>query len=485
MILDLVLLAWLCGGGVAQAGLLLLLGRWPNAMRAAHVAGALLSVAAALAAVQRAGLDRAVYVTPGRGLPLGLWLEPLGAFAALLIALAAAFCAVFAAGHARAAPVTQPARLAAAMALSASAACCLALAGTLATLALALPLTAAAAALLIAHASAGRAAAAAYALFCDFALRALLLLVPVAIWAATQLNLTVLQPGGILAQADRLEQGVVLAALLVGLGGLTLRPLRSWPGAAVLAPAPGAVLLLTGGLTVPLAAAVLKVLRFGFAADLAELEAARWALLALLGASLAASGVAMLRRETWRERLALLTWSQLALLLFGALLGSPGALLGGVLQMGAAWATCLGLGLAIAVVDVATGRDRPALVRGLGRRMPLTFLAFTAAALSASGAPPLAGGWARVWLAAGASQAGAQWALLPMLAAGVLTFFAFGLPAVRASIDPAPEQPFSRPDGASLLLLGPTVAAGLCAALFMLWVEPILGRIGLLGGGAG
>lgn len=485
MSLELLVLAWLCAGGLVQAPVLLLSRRWPGAVHAVHLLCAFSMAAAALVGLQRARLDGGLFVLAGGGLPLGFWLEPLGAFAALLITLAGACCAVFAAGYARAAPGVRVERLAAAMALSVSAGACMALAGSLFTLTLAAPMMAAAAGLLTASAGGRRAGAAGYAVFRDFAVRAVLFLAPATVWVAVRQGQTLFSPAGMLGGIEPGEASVLLAALLIGVGGLSLRPLRAWPQAAALAPAPGAVLLMTGGLAIPIAAAALKVLRFGFADALVSVQALRLALLLLLGVSLIWSGLEMLRRETWRERLALLTWSQVALLLFGALLGSGGAFLGGVLQLGAAWASCLALGLAVAVVDAATGRDRPAQVRGLARRMPLTFLAFTVASLSASGAPPLAGGWARMWLAAGAAQAGLPVALAPMLLLSVCTFFAFGLPAARAAIDPAPEQPFSRPDGAAMLLVTPTAAAGACTVLFVFWVEPILARLQLISGGAG
>lgn len=469
------LLVWLCAGGLVHALLLLGLSRWRAALPTVHVAVSGLTAVAALQAL-------AVSLAGGRPLLRLSWagpeltwrLEPLGALCVTLICLAGLACSIYAVGYVRALRERQPLRLQSWMALSVSAGCSMALAGGLFAQLLGFLAVGIAAAALVGHASGGRAARAGERLLLLFVCCGMGLILPALAWTSHSAGSADFLPGGLLpGQVGAGDADVLLVLFFLGLLGFGILPFGGWMRDLTLAPAPAAALLLGASVTLPLGLAFLKVCRFVFADALLQAGIGRPLVIGLCALGMAVASIAMMLQQSLRDRLAHLASAQLSLVGLGAALGGAAASLGAALQLAAASVALLALTLALGAIDAATGRDAVRQMPGLARRMPLTFLAFTAAALSAAGAPPLAGAWARLWLASGASEAGYGLVAGVVLLAGLSAFAAFGAPAVRASIDPAPTDPFTRPDGASILLSAPTAAVGLVACLFVLLLDPL------------
>ena len=118
---------------------------------------------------------------------------------------------------------------------------------------------------------------------------------------------------------------------------------------------------------------------------------------------------------------------------------------------------------------------------GAGRRMPLTMLAFSVAALGMIGVPPVAGFVSKWWLGTGAALAGHPWALA-VLAGSSLLNAAYFLPLLyRAWFLPPPDDgpavPLFRREGDWGLVLPPlvTAAAALGAGLLAAFAFSPLG----------
>ena len=111
-------------------------------------------------------------------------------------------------------------------------------------------------------------------------------------------------------------------------------------------------------------------------------------------------------------------------------------------------------------------------MNGVGRRMPLTTLAFTIGALGMMGAPLTAGAISKAWLSDGASAAGMEWAIWVLWGSSLLNA-AYFLPILhRAWLKPLPVDwpheeihPVGRRETAWLLLLPPLVTAVLTVAV--------------------
>lgn len=477
------LLAVLCFGGAGQALAMTFLARVPEWRNGAHIGFSGLAAATSLGLLfavisgHEPSIALAWPISPGE---LALRAEPIGALVAALIACSGFAISVYAVGFVRAVKEQQPARLQALSGLAVSLAAAAALADSLTTFFIFYMALAICSCALVVHGSNGRAARAGGRALLVFLLFGLGAFWPATIWTESLAGDVTFLAGGILeGKVSTIEANALLALFFLGLGAMACPPLQGWSRDLALAPSPCASLSLAVLMPCVLGVGLLKITLFIFGSALIEAEFTRPALIGLCAFSILAHGVAMARREGLRARLVDLAAVQMASVALGALLGGSSAALGAALQLAAGCFSSLALFLSIGSVWVATARDDARATRGLARELPLSFLAFTVAALSAAGTPPLAGAWPRLWLAAGAQQAHYWPVAIALLGSGFLTFAALVGPAVRAAIDPAPEDPFTRPDGASLLLSVPAAIASAASIGLVLALDPLSRMIAL------
>ena len=101
---------------------------------------------------------------------------------------------------------------------------------------------------------------------------------------------------------------------------------------------------------------------------------------------------------------------------------------------------------------------------GIGRRMPLTTAAFTVGALGMIGVPPVAGFVSKLYLGAGAAQAG-QWWVIAVLAVSSLLNAMYFLPVLHRAWFRPQNGPWPHEDGrgrdAKPMLLVPVLLTAL------------------------
>ena len=121
-------------------------------------------------------------------------------------------------------------------------------------------------------------------------------------------------------------------------------------------------------------------------------------------------------------------------------------------------------------IYVATGLTNISDMRGLGKRMPLVFIAFFIASLSIIGIPPLAGDWPKYELMQGAADADLDYVPIVLIVSSLLNI-AYLLPIPILALMPPPGSPepapYKRPGGAPLLTVAaPCFTAALCFIMF-------------------
>ncbi|MBF9048850.1 putative monovalent cation/H+ antiporter subunit A [Roseobacter sp. HKCCD9010] len=119
--------------------------------------------------------------------------------------------------------------------------------------------------------------------------------------------------------------------------------------------------------------------------------------------------------------------------------------------------------LMIGIVDHATGTREAEVLRGLGRKMPITALAAVMAAVSMAGIPPLVGfiGKEFLYKAGLELDQGMIWVTGAAFAASALMFAVAGIVALRPFFGPLAETPKPAHEGPVFMLTGPLVLAGL------------------------
>lgn len=284
--------------------------------------------------------------------------------------------------------------------------------------------------------------------------------------------------GGLLADIEiaPVVAGTLLVLFVFGIGKAALMPFHFWLPNAMVAPTPVSALLHAVAVVKAGVFTILKVSMYIFGADLLNATPSREFLMDLACVTIVVASLIALTKDNLKARLAYSTVAQLAYVTLGAMLADKAGFLGGALQISAHAVAKITLFMCAGAIYVATGLTNISDMRGLGRKMPLVFLAFFIASLSIIGVPPFAGDWPKYELMQGATDRGADWVPFILIASSVLNI-AYLLPIpILALMPPGPQEApreFKRPGGAPALTVGaPLFTAALCFILF-LFVGPI------------
>ena len=129
-------------------------------------------------------------------------------------------------------------------------------------------------------------------------------------------------------------------------------------------------------------------------------------LIFVASASLLTASLIALSRDNLKARLAYSTVSQLAYVVLGAALATTTSIVGSGLQIAMHAAGKITLFFCAGAIYTAHHLTEVSQMTGIGRKMPITMLAFLVGALSIIGLPPFGGAWSKWTLALGALDAG-------------------------------------------------------------------------------
>ena len=205
--------------------------------------------------------------------------------------------------------------------------------------------------------------------------------------------------GGILdGTASPVMLGVLLLLFFFGVGKAALMPFHRWLPAAMVAPTPVSALLHAVAVVKAGVFSLLKISLYIFGPEVVRELPITEVLSYLVAASILLASLVAMTKDNLKARLAYSTVSQLGYITLGALLGLTGILGGGMhIVMHAFGKITLFFGAG--AILVAAHKTEVSQLDGLGRRMPLTFAAFTLGTLSIIGLPPLGGMWSKWYLA--------------------------------------------------------------------------------------
>jgi multicomponent Na+:H+ antiporter subunit D len=235
----------------------------------------------------------------------------------------------------------------------------------------------------------------------------LLLFLPaiIATWVLTgTLDFT---PGGILAgRAGAPLVAALLALYAFGIGKAALMPLHFWLPAAMVAPTPVSALLHAVAVVKAGVFTIAKVVVYVFGLDTLTKTGANDWLIFVASASLLTASIIALSRDNLKARLAYSTVSQLAYVVLGAALATTSSVIGSGMQIAMHAAGKVTLFFCAGAIYTAHHLTEVSQMTGIGRKMPVTMLAFLIGSLSIIGLPPLGGSWSKWELALGALDAG-------------------------------------------------------------------------------
>ena len=294
--------------------------------------------------------------------------------------------------------------------------------------------------------------------------------------------------GGILAgKADGLTAGILLALFTFGIGKAALMPFHRWLPAAMVAPTPVSALLHAVAVVKAGVFTVVKVVVYIFGIDfLFEIGVSEWLQYMAAATILIASLVAM-TKDNLKARLAYSTISQLSYIILGAMLATDLGIIGGGMHIAMHAFGKITLFFCAGAFMIAAQKTEVSQMRGIGRAMPFTTIAFFIGSLSIIGLPPVGGLWSKWYLALGILEADKLWLLGVLMISSILNvayllpipirgFFSSPKenPPLKSSHDHAREH--DRPKGikeapvACLIAIG--VASAGCLALFF-YPDPV------------
>lgn len=284
--------------------------------------------------------------------------------------------------------------------------------------------------------------------------------------------------GGLLANVEM--SPVVASALLLlfvfGVGKAALMPFHFWLPNAMVAPTPVSALLHAVAVVKAGVFAVMKISVYIFGDELLNATPSREFIMDVACITIIVASLIAMTKDNLKARLAYSTVAQLAYVTLGAMLADKAGVMGGSLQIAAHAVGKITLFMCAGAIYVATGLTNISDMKGLGRKMPLVFIAFFIASLSIIGIPPLAGDWPKYELMQGAIDRGTDWVPFVLIVSSLLNI-AYLLPIPIMALMPPPgskpPKEFKRPGGAPwLTVAAPLFTALLCFVVFFL-IDPI------------
>ena len=229
--------------------------------------------------------------------------------------------------------------------------------------------------------------------------------------------------------------GVLLVLYIFGIGKAALMPFHRWLPSAMVAPTPVSALLHAVAVVKAGVFSVIKICVYIFGIDLvAQLPVHR--ILAYVAAfTIVASAIVAIRKDNLKARLAYSTIGQLSYIVLGTLTANMWGVIGGGMHMLMHGFGKITLFFGAGAILVAAHKTEISQMRGIGRRMPVTMIAFLVGCIAIVGAPPTGGMWSKWYLLLGTANTG-DWILLSALLLGSLLSAAYLLPIVIRSFYP-------------------------------------------------
>ena len=204
------------------------------------------------------------------------------------------------------------------------------------------------------------------------------------------------------------NQHLLRLAFLLGFFGFGVKaavwPLHQWLPSASVAPTPVSALLHAVAVVNAGVFAILRITYYNFGTDLLEGSFAQWVMMAFCTFTIVFGSAMSWRMQHLKRRLAYSTVSNLSYILLGASVMTTTGLSAALLHMAAHSVFKIILFFCAGAILCQTKREYVFQLPGLGKKMPVTFAAFTLASLGLIGIPPFAGFFSK-WAIAEAAVA--------------------------------------------------------------------------------
>ena len=246
--------------------------------------------------------------------------------------------------------------------------------------------------------------------------------------------------GGILsADLSKATAVVLLLMFVFGFAKAGIMPFHAWLPAAMVAPTPVSALLHAVAVVKVGVFSIFRVITGIFGTELLLSFHLGTVLCYIAAFTILVASLIALSQDGLKRRLAFSTIGQLSYIILGAALLSPKGQVGGLVHIAMHAFGKITLFMCAGAIFVATGKKYISEMVGIGKRMPITMIAFFIGSLSVIGLPPTGGFISKWFLVLGTLEAD-QVVMLVVLLGSSLLNAAYFMPIVYRAFFCAPEE---------------------------------------------
>ncbi|RZB31437.1 MAG: multicomponent Na+:H+ antiporter subunit D [Candidatus Argoarchaeum ethanivorans] len=217
------------------------------------------------------------------------------------------------------------------------------------------------------------------------------------------------------SEASRTALMVLFVIFLLGFMKAAWMPFHSWLPTAMAAPTPVSALLHAVAVVKAGVFGIIRVVCYIYGVDLMSALGLGLALVCLATFTLIVANLFALAQDNLKRRLAYSTINQLSLIIFGVALLSYEGIEGAMMHIPFHGFMKITLFMCAGAIMVASGKKNISEMAGIGKKMPVTMIAFTIGALGMCALPPTAGYITHHLFVHGCEEAGGSMTIFPYI----------------------------------------------------------------------
>lgn len=232
---------------------------------------------------------------------------------------------------------------------------------------------------------------------------------------------------------------IIYILFIAGFAKAAIMPFHNWLPTAMVAPTPVSALLHAVAVVKVGVFSILRIIFFIFGPETMQSLNLGTATAYFVSFTIIAASVMALTKDNLKARLAYSTISQLSYIVLGAALLKPSSMTAGMVYITSHALEKITLFFCAGSIYVSSHFTKISELKGIGKKMPWTMLAFSLATLGMIGVPP-AGGFVSKWyLLLGSMEANEIGILIVLFASASLNAFYF-LPIVYTAFFEKPDD---------------------------------------------
>jgi multicomponent Na+:H+ antiporter subunit D len=245
---------------------------------------------------------------------------------------------------------------------------------------------------------------------------------------------------------------------MIGSAKAAVMPLHSWLPSAMVAPTPVSALLHAVAVVKAGVFTVTRVVLYVFGVDLLQVTGIGLAMAYVACFTIIVASIYAMTQDNLKMRLAYSTVSQLSYIVLGVCMLTPAGITGGMIHIPYHAFMKITLFMCAGAIIVTAKINNISEMNGIGRKMPITMLAFTVGALGMAGFPPFAGFISKWYLLLGSVEMN-QFPIMVVLLASALLNVAYFAPVIYVAFFKKPEKELTFGEAHPFMLVPLTLTA--------------------------